>query len=148
MHLWVLSRSVVSYSLLWTVAHQAPLSMEFSRQEYCSGLPCPPPRDRTCVSCIAGGYCLSNQGSPRVVATPVRNPAEGLAQSLTEKLRPGPATFLAQQAYPTSLQLLSSSLICILFCFQSIEIHRTYQSICISPLFILIHHFYVYSRVD
>ena len=29
----------------WTVARQAPLSMGFSRQEYCSGLPCPPPRD-------------------------------------------------------------------------------------------------------
>ena len=29
----------------WTVAHQAPLSMEFSRQEYWSGLPCPPPGD-------------------------------------------------------------------------------------------------------
>ena len=28
-----------------TVAHQAPLSMEFSRQEYWSGLPCPPPGD-------------------------------------------------------------------------------------------------------
>ena len=27
----------------WTVAHQASLSMEFSRQEYCSGLPSPPP---------------------------------------------------------------------------------------------------------
>ena len=29
----------------WTVAHQAPLSMGFSRQEHWSGLPCPPPRD-------------------------------------------------------------------------------------------------------
>ena len=29
----------------WTVAHQAPLSMEFSRQEHWSGLPCPPPGD-------------------------------------------------------------------------------------------------------
>ena len=29
----------------WTVAHQAPLSMEFSRQEYWSGLPCSPPGD-------------------------------------------------------------------------------------------------------
>ena len=28
-----------------TVARQAPLSMEFSRQEYQSGLPCLPPRD-------------------------------------------------------------------------------------------------------
>ena len=27
----------------WTVAHQAPLSMGFSRQEYWSGLPFPPP---------------------------------------------------------------------------------------------------------
>ena len=24
----------------WTVAHQAPLSMEFSREEYWSGVPC------------------------------------------------------------------------------------------------------------
>ena len=24
---------------LWTIAHQAPLTMRFSRQEYCSGLP-------------------------------------------------------------------------------------------------------------
>ena len=30
---------------LWTVACQAPLSMGFSRQEYDSGLPCPPPGD-------------------------------------------------------------------------------------------------------
>ena len=30
---------------LWTVASQAPLSMGFSRQEYWSGLPCPPPGD-------------------------------------------------------------------------------------------------------
>ena len=29
----------------WTVAHQAPPSMEFSRQEYWSGLPFPSPGD-------------------------------------------------------------------------------------------------------
>ena len=29
----------------WTVAHQAPLSMGFLRQEFWSGLPCPPPGD-------------------------------------------------------------------------------------------------------
>ena len=29
----------------WTVAHQAPMSMEFSRQEYWSGLTFPPPGD-------------------------------------------------------------------------------------------------------
>ena len=30
---------------LWTIACQAPLSMGLSRQEYWSGLPCPPPGD-------------------------------------------------------------------------------------------------------
>ena len=57
-----------------TVAHQAPLSMEFSRQEYWSGLPFPSPgkntgvgtipfskgssqsRDQTQVFCIAGRF--------------------------------------------------------------------------------------------
>jgi len=29
----------------WTAAHQAPLSMEFSREEYWSGLPFPSPGD-------------------------------------------------------------------------------------------------------
>ena len=31
------------FAALWTVAHQAPPSMRFSRQEYWSGLPCLPP---------------------------------------------------------------------------------------------------------
>ena len=29
----------------WTLTHQAPLSIEFSRQEYWKGLPFPPPGD-------------------------------------------------------------------------------------------------------
>ena len=29
----------------WTVAHQAPMSIGFSRQEHWSGLPFPPPGD-------------------------------------------------------------------------------------------------------
>jgi len=33
------------FATLWTVAHQAPLSMGFSRQEYWRGLPCRPPGD-------------------------------------------------------------------------------------------------------
>ena len=38
--------SVVSDSVtLWTVACQAPLSVEFSRKEYWNGLPFPPPGD-------------------------------------------------------------------------------------------------------
>ena len=40
------SHSVISNSVTpWTAALQAPLSMEFSRQEYYSGLPFPSPGD-------------------------------------------------------------------------------------------------------
>ena len=43
----VLSRSVMPrlFAIPWTIAHQAPLSMGFPRQEYWSELPCPPPED-------------------------------------------------------------------------------------------------------
>ena len=37
------AQSLSLFAAPWTVAHQAPLSMEFSRQEYWSGLPFPPP---------------------------------------------------------------------------------------------------------
>ena len=46
----------------WTVARQAPLSMGFSRQEYCSGSPfaspghLPGPREGTLFFCIAGRF--------------------------------------------------------------------------------------------
>ena len=54
-HLW-------PFATLRTIACQAPLSMGFSRHEYWSRLPCPPPgesfqpRDRTHVSYI---FCIS-----------------------------------------------------------------------------------------
>ena len=45
----VMSNSLQSYGRLcpcvWFLNHQPPLSMRFSRQEYWSGLPCPPPGD-------------------------------------------------------------------------------------------------------
>ena len=40
----MLSR-VQLFAVPWTVAYQAPLSLEFSRQEYWSGLPFPLPGD-------------------------------------------------------------------------------------------------------
>ena len=52
--IWVMQASVLScfssvqlFATPWTVACQAPLSMEFSRQEYWSGLLCPLPEDLT-----------------------------------------------------------------------------------------------------
>ena len=37
--------SVQLFATPWPIAHQVPLSMEFSREEYWSGLPCPPSGD-------------------------------------------------------------------------------------------------------
>ena len=63
----------------WTVARQAPLSMEFSRQEYWSGLPFPAPGDlsvagieptspASSLSCLLhwqeDSLILQHQGSP------------------------------------------------------------------------------------
>ena len=63
------------FTIPWTEAHQAPLSMEFSRQEYWSGLPFPPPGDLldpgiepmfAVAAALAGGLFLSHLGSPLI----------------------------------------------------------------------------------
>ena len=56
-HVWL-------FATLWAAARQTLLSMGFYRQEYYSGLLCPPLGDllnpgtepASCVSCIAGGF--------------------------------------------------------------------------------------------
>ena len=73
----MLSYSVMSWSVfvtLWTRAHQASLSMGFFKQEYWSGLPCPPPGDfpnpgtesasPVVPALQANSLPLSHQGSP------------------------------------------------------------------------------------
>ena len=44
-YIYIWNRIYIFIATLWTVTRQAPLFLGFSRQEYCSGLPCPPPRD-------------------------------------------------------------------------------------------------------
>ena len=46
-YVWMLScfSCVQLFATLWTIAFKAPLSVGFSRQEYWSGLPFPPPGD-------------------------------------------------------------------------------------------------------
>ena len=52
----------IKFVILWTVALQAPLSVEFSRQEYWSSLPFPPPGNlpdpgtETVSLALAGGF--------------------------------------------------------------------------------------------
>ena len=67
---YVLTRAL-PFVTPWTVAHQAPLSMGFPRQEYWSGLPCPPPGDLPdpgikpkSPALQAGSLPLSHRGSP------------------------------------------------------------------------------------
>ena len=45
MHMLIFLGYVQFFVTRWTVAHQASLSMGFSRQEYWSGLPFPTPGD-------------------------------------------------------------------------------------------------------
>ena len=64
----------------WTVARRAPLSMGFSRQEYWSGLPCPPsglfltqglnPRLLSLLHWQAGSLPLAPLGKPQSVYAP------------------------------------------------------------------------------
>ena len=41
----LVAQSCQTLATPWTIAHQAPLCVGFSRQEYWSGLPCPSPGD-------------------------------------------------------------------------------------------------------
>ena len=59
------------FAIRWTVARQAPLSMESSRPEYWSGLPCPPPGDLPAqgsdlhlLRCQEGSLLLAPPGKP------------------------------------------------------------------------------------
>ena len=53
-----------SFAAPWTVAHQAPLSMGFSRQEYWSGLPFPPPGDLPNPGIESGSPALEADALP------------------------------------------------------------------------------------
>ena len=57
-----------SFVTPWTVAHHAPLSMGFSRQEYWSGLPFPSPGDlpNPGTEPKSPALALIHQGSPLV----------------------------------------------------------------------------------
>ena len=65
------------FATTWTIALQAPLSLGFSKLEYWSGLPCPPPGDLgdsgtepvfpVSYASLAGSLQLSHQGSPMAI---------------------------------------------------------------------------------
>ena len=64
-----------SFVTPWTAVHQAPLSMQFPRQEHWSGLPCPSPRDlpnpgiKLTSPALAGGLFTTDPPEKYKVAT-------------------------------------------------------------------------------
>ena len=76
LYMWVLSRfsRVQLFATPCTVAHQAPLLIGFSRQEYWSGLPCPPPGDLpdTGIELVSPMSQGANSDSPRLMLWVVR----------------------------------------------------------------------------
>ena len=63
------------FATLWTIAHQAPLSMGFSRQEYWSGLPCPPPGDHPDPGIQSHLFCLLHWQAGSLPLVSPRNPS-------------------------------------------------------------------------
>ena len=71
------------FTTSWTIALQTPLSMRFSRQEYWSGLPCPPPGDlpnpgiKQCLLCLLHWQTGSSTTAPHL-ASKLTNLADGI----------------------------------------------------------------------
>ena len=94
LHAKLLPSHVQLFVTLWTVAHQVPLSMGFSRQEHWSRLPCPPPGD------------LPNPGiKPASFTFPV------LAGSFFTSTVPFPYTLLVHVLVPLHPAIVMASLI-------------------------------------
>ena len=70
----------------WTVARQAPLSMEFSRQEYWTGLPCPPPGDLPNPG-MESKSLISPSSADRFFTTSATWEARRTVQSFLKKLK-------------------------------------------------------------
>ena len=100
----------------WTVAPQAPLSMGFSKQEYWSGLSCPPPGDlphpRTELSslmslALVGGFFTSNTTWEGHLLEPIYSMSVFFAQvsCLCPQQRPLLLVFCVQPVLPDSVLL-------------------------------------------
>ena len=64
------------FAALWTIAHKAPLSIGFSRQEYWSGLPCPSPADLPNPEAEAALLCLLHRQAGSLLLAPHAKPSK------------------------------------------------------------------------
>jgi len=114
------------FATLWTVAPQAPLSIEFSRQEYWSGLPFPYPGDllnpriKPVSSALASGFfTTSSMAQPQRFSDGVFLPQHVFRASLVSFWSLSPTFCPPQPVFIShfclrfwSLALLCSDMIC------------------------------------
>ena len=60
----LVAKSCLTLATSWTLAQQAPLSMGFPKQEYCSGLPFPSPRNLPDPGAEPGSLALQADSLP------------------------------------------------------------------------------------
>ena len=98
----------------WTVAHQAPLSMGFSKQEYWSGLPFPssgylsdPGVEPRSPALQADSLPSETPGKPKNTGVGSLSPVQGIF--LTQKSNPGSPTSQANSFYHLRHQVLPTA---------------------------------------
>ena len=96
--------------MLWTVAHQVPLSIGFSRQEYWNGLPFPPPGD------------LSDPGIEPEFPVPPALAGGSFTASATWEVPPHP-----HLPYPASLPQNTYLLLIFIICFSIVVSFLEYK---------------------
>ena len=118
---------------LWTTAHQAPLSMGYSRQEYWNVLPCPPPGDLPdagiepsshYVSCIGRQvlYPLSHLGILKIPRM-TRKHQKWVAVQFLESPTPSLKT-MALSSYSLAYEIVLRA--CSIMS-DSLQLHRLYS---------------------
>ena len=96
----------------WTVAHQVPLSIGFSRQEYWSGLPCPLPGDLPNPGIKPRSPILQANSLPPEPPGKPKNTAVGSPSLLRRSSQPRNQTgspALQADSLPTELSLFNSN---------------------------------------
>ena len=140
----------------WTVAGQTPLSMGFSRQEYWSGLSCPPPSDLpnpgacvSYVSCIGRWvpYHSRYLGSPenlyRMLIFKVHISRVWYRAAAITGTFPDRSEFTTNPTYIQTFQKIVS----VSICFQIFSIFQVSHFILFKMTFNLFNIFKYYSAI-
>ena len=117
----------------WTVAHQAPPSLGFSREEYWSGVPCPSPGDLPDPGSEPNSPALADRSFTTVTpGSPGFHRSEQFTskQVLYKVLSNGMGVF---SLFTSSLQLSVSlpcpvSVLCVCACYSILGLQRAFRN--------------------